>query len=351
MRHALGEAHADSDPRPRLPGAGGRDRCRPSRSTGPPEWARRASACRMRTAARRAAVTASGGKAEMTMASGVAESSAQPFSAVRAFEACLQQQGREQLGADLSPPRPRPARRPPMAPKDASIGSPGGARGTSFTAMNLSAHSSMCSNTSCASASGSEPRSKSSSASCRAGTITVSHTSCAGLRAHGLFEQLVRFVAIAREQPLIETLVRCEHRLIAQQRVEEGELRDVFAHHHQTHRHRDREQQSDRPPHPRPERRGDQQRDRRNAGATADEPRLQRHVADRLEPDEQPRHQHGLRPVIEDRERQRDGQRRGHPDADVGDEPQRHRERAPQHRVRHADEVQAERRCQCPARS
>ncbi len=46
--------------------------------------------------------------------------------------------------------------------------------------------------------------------------------------------------------------------------------------------------------------------------------------------------------MIEDRERQRDGQRGRHPDADVRDEPQRHRERAPQHRVRHADEIQTD---------
>ena len=84
--------------------------------------------------------------------------------------------------------------------------------------------------------------------------------------------------AVQGEQTLVETVLRAERRLVAQQRVEEAQARDVLAQHSHAHRQRRRQEQPDATPQPRPEDRRHHDRHRRQPRVRAVKPRFE-HVA------------------------------------------------------------------------
>ena len=97
-------------------------------------------------------------------------------------------------------------------------------------------------------------------------------------RKRPLLEEFLRLVdrlgGVFRQHPLIEQLGWRERRSIAEHHVEECETLDVPAEHHQAYGQRRRENEADRPPKRRPERRGCDHRDRRQAGAVPVQQRL-----------------------------------------------------------------------------
>jgi len=145
---------------------------------------------------------------------------------------------------------------------------------------------------------------------------------------------------IKRHQPLIEALLGLEHRLDAEQQVEEAELGDMPAEHRDADRERRREQQPDRAPEPGPEDHCGDDRDRGESRALAVEPRLDDPGEQRFEREERTERPCHRRPAIGDGEGEDRRQRRRHPHACIGDEAQHHAEQAEEERVRDADEIQ-----------
>ena len=154
----------------------------------------------------------------------------------------------------------------------------------------------------------------------------------------GLLDGLGR---IAGEHALIEAFGRRQRRRIAEQHAQELEPLDVTAEHDQHHRQRDGQQETDRSPQQRPERGGENDRQRRQAGALALHDRLDHVAHDRLGDDvERQRHQEH-RPAGVDGGGEQQRKRRGDDRADERHEPHQHRQHAPQDGARDADHPQA----------
>ena len=162
------------------------------------------------------------------------------------------------------------------------------------------------------------------------------------MRLEVLLGALGRFVRITRKQTLVQTFGRLEHRLAAQQDIEEPELLNVPAEHDQTHGERSRQKQPHRSPEPGPEDRRGEDRDRGEAGAGAVEPGFNDVAADQLQDDEEGcrPEQHGPARIDSDREREREGGGDDRPDE--RHEAQDDREHAPEHWIGHTDQPQAD---------
>ena len=74
------------------------------------------------------------------------------------------------------------------------------------------------------------------------------------LRLQVLEDEVLCFVLVASQQPLVKADAGIKGRLVAQNDRQELELRNIAAQHHQAHRQRAGEHQSDRPPEKGPER-------------------------------------------------------------------------------------------------
>ena len=89
-----------------------------------------------------------------------------------------------------------------------------------------------------------------------------------------LVEQLGGFLLISGQEPLIDPPLGLEDRLVPQQNVQEGELRNVLADHQEADGQGRCQQQSGNSPQPRPENGRHQDRHARHAGALAIQPGL-----------------------------------------------------------------------------
>ena len=99
-----------------------------------------------------------------------------------------------------------------------------------------------------------------------------------------------------REQPLVIADVRVQGRLVAQEHVEEPQLRDVFPQDHQADRQRAGQDQPDRSPQKGPEGGSHQQGHFRDADALAEQPRLHDVIGEHFEDYDQPKNQEWLHP-------------------------------------------------------
>ena len=162
------------------------------------------------------------------------------------------------------------------------------------------------------------------------------------MRLEILLGALGRFVRITRKQALVQTFGRLEHRLAAQQDIQEPELLNMPAEHDQTYGERSRQKQPHGSPEPGPEDRRGEDRDRGEAGAGAIEPGFNDVAADQLQDDEEGcrPEQHGPARIDSDRKGEREGG--GDDRSDERHEAQDDREHAPEQRIGHADQPQAD---------
>ena len=122
------------------------------------------------------------------------------------------------------------------------------------------------------------------------------------------------FLVVERDQALVQAALGREHRLDAEQHVEEAELRDVAAHHRDANGERRGEQQPHRAPEPGPEDHRGDDRDGREPGAAAVKPRLDAVDENQLEHDEHADGPGDQRPAVGNGERQRHRHRDRDPD-------------------------------------
>jgi len=175
----------------------------------------------------------------------------------------------------------------------------------------------------------STPRSLSVCANISAGIATSSKKRLDRFLPGELLGLLGGLLGVARQETLVETLLRRQSRPIAEQDVEEVQWRQVPPEYDEAHRQRCRQQQSDGAPQPGPECRRDDHRGRRQAGGPAVNPRLDQIGGDGFGggkqqhgPEEQP-------PARIDRDGQRAGQDCGQRPADIGHEAHHHAEQSP----------------------
>ena len=142
-------------------------------------------------------------------------------------------------------------------------------------------------------------------------------------------DQLRRLVLIASQQPLVKSDVRVQGRLIAQQHIEELQLRDVLAQHDQADRQRAGQDEPDRSPQKRPEGGGHQQGHFRHADTTAVESRFDNVADEQLDRQKQPEHKQWLNPPLKHRQAEDDRRQGRDPDADIGDVPEYRRQESP----------------------
>ena len=140
-----------------------------------------------------------------------------------------------------------------------------------------------------------------------------------------------QFIGFARrEQPMVAILGGSERFLIAQDDAEERKARDMPAHDHEADGERRREHEADRPPEPGPEHRRDDQRDGRNAGVRAVEPRLHHVVQQQLQHDKKRDGEERHRPAAARQPAREAWEGRGDPRPDVRNEAQHGAKRAPE---------------------
>ena len=109
-----------------------------------------------------------------------------------------------------------------------------------------------------------------------------------------LLHEFAGFFFIQSQQPLVEAASRPHHGFIAKQNREKCQLRNVFTDHNHTHCERRRQQQADRSPQPSPEDRGQQDSQRRQAGAGSVEPGFNKIIANDFQQDEEASHEQRL---------------------------------------------------------
>ena len=114
----------------------------------------------------------------------------------------------------------------------------------------------------------------------------------------------------------------------------------MLAEHDEAHGQRRRHQQAERPPQPRPERHGRQQRHLRDPGRPGIQHRLEHEIREELEHDKQADDPERSGPTIGGRQADQDRRACAEHGPDVRDESENRAERRPDQWVRHAEEVE-----------
>ena len=120
-------------------------------------------------------------------------------------------------------------------------------------------------------------------------------------RARGLgldvpLDEVGRLALIAGQQALVIAILRRERGRVGHQRPDELETWHVLAEHDKAHGQRRRHEQAERPPEPRPERHGREQRHLRDAGRPGIQHRFEHEIREQLEHDKQPDDIRAVRP-------------------------------------------------------
>lgn len=157
-----------------------------------------------------------------------------------------------------------------------------------------------------------------------------------------LFTQAGKLLAIEGQQTLVKAIRDRNGRSIAEEHIEECEVRQILSDHRDADGERGGEKQPDSAPQPAPENCGNDDGHRRKAGARAVEPRLDDVVGEQFHDDEERGDKRGGRPVRRHGERQRQGEKRSNPRPDVGHETQDRRDQPPQDGVGNPDEIKAD---------
>ena len=112
-------------------------------------------------------------------------------------------------------------------------------------------------------------------------------------------DEVGRLALIARQQALVVAMLGGERGRVGHQRPDELEPRHVLAEHDEAHGQRCRHEQAERPPQPRPERHGREQRHLRDPGRPGIQHRFEHEIREQLEHDEQADHPERTGPALE----------------------------------------------------
>ncbi len=155
-----------------------------------------------------------------------------------------------------------------------------------------------------------------------------------------------RFIFIARQQALVITHVRLQCRLVGEDHRKKAQRLHMPPQNGDAYRQGCSEQQTDRAPNPNPEQGGNQQRERRHAGALAEDDRFDEVGEQQIQREIQRERLQRLGPAGKHCKGEQRRHDRGQHRADEGHEAQRGSQSSPQSRVRHADPIQPSRRNQ-----
>src|SRR5580704_8108054 len=156
------------------------------------------------------------------------------------------------------------------------------------------------------------------------------------------FQKIVRDAAgillVEREKALIELRLHRKRGFIPQQNMQKRHARHVAPQHNGANGQGNGQHQPGTSPEHGPEDRGNQQRERGDAGVRAIQPRLNNIGSDQIENPEQQNHQQRRSPSLKDRESQYERKRRCRQRAHVRDNAKKSRHYAPEQRVRNSDQ-------------
>ena len=157
-------------------------------------------------------------------------------------------------------------------------------------------------------------------------------------------DDVVRLRLVSREQSLVVADVASQHRLVVcHENREKSERGHMLAQDDETDGQGRGQEEADGTPEPGPEGNGDEQRRLREAQRLPVEKRLDHHIGEGLDHEEETDGEQGSRPAGEYRKAHGHGGQRAHQGSDVGHEAKGKGQETPQHDVGNADRIEPER--------